>query len=189
MTRKALVIIDVQKAFDHASWGERNNLNAEKNIERILERWREIQYPVIHIQHVSNNPESLFYKEATLVDFKEVAKPQADEVIFQKKVNSAFIGTELEAYLRKEDILELGIVGLTTPHCVSTTTRMSSNLGFQTTLISDATSSFEITDHHGKVIDPETIQHVTLATLHNEFAEVISTEQLLARVEGGESPE
>ena len=26
----ALIVIDVQKAIDHPSWGERNNLQAEK---------------------------------------------------------------------------------------------------------------------------------------------------------------
>ncbi len=36
----ALIIIDVQKAFDDKKWGERNNLNAEENISKILTLWR-----------------------------------------------------------------------------------------------------------------------------------------------------
>lgn len=34
--KKALIMVDVQKAFDDEKWGERNNLNAEENIGRIL---------------------------------------------------------------------------------------------------------------------------------------------------------
>ena len=37
----ALIIIDVQKAFDDKKWGERNNLNEKKNISNILKFWRE----------------------------------------------------------------------------------------------------------------------------------------------------
>lgn len=32
----ALIIIDVQKAFNHEKWGKRNNLEAEQNIESLL---------------------------------------------------------------------------------------------------------------------------------------------------------
>ena len=53
---QALIIIDVQKAFDDKKWGERNNLNAEENISKILTLWREKGWKVIHIQHMSDNP-------------------------------------------------------------------------------------------------------------------------------------
>ena len=39
--KEALIIVDVQKAFDDKKWGERNNLNAEENISKILQLWRE----------------------------------------------------------------------------------------------------------------------------------------------------
>lgn len=35
-----LIVIDMQKAFLHPSWGKRNNVDAEKNIIRLLEHWR-----------------------------------------------------------------------------------------------------------------------------------------------------
>ena len=49
--KKALIIVDVQKAFDDRKWGERNNLNAEENISKILKLWREKEWLVILIQH------------------------------------------------------------------------------------------------------------------------------------------
>ena len=65
--------------------------------------------------------------------------------MFQKNVNSAFIGTGLENFhLKKQNYTSLVIVGLTTPHCVSTTTRMAGNLGFQSFVVSDATAAFDV---------------------------------------------
>ena len=140
--KKALVIVDVQKAFDDKKWGERNNLNAEENISKILQFWRNKGWLVIHIQHTSDNPDSIFHPKNDGYAIKEIVEPIDKEVIIKKKVNSSFIGTNLEEFLKINKVTTVVITGLTTPHCVSTSTRMSGNLGFDTYLISDATAAF-----------------------------------------------
>lgn len=178
----ALIIIDVQEAFEDEKWGERNNPNAEKNISEILQVWRARGLEVIHVRHTSDNSNSVFHPSHRGFNIKEVVKPLESEVLMTKKVNSSFIGTNLENYLLENHIRTVVITGLTTPHCVSTTTRMSGNLGFDTYLISDATAAFGLTDQNGDYFDPETIHNVTLATLHDEFATVMTTEELLIRL-------
>ena len=110
---------------------------------------------------------------------KERVEPIEDEVSITKKVNSSFIGTNLEGLLKVNEISTVVITGLTTPHCVSTTTRMSGNLGFNTYLISDATAAFGLKDQNGRYYDAETIHNISLATLHDEFATILNTEQLV----------
>lgn len=175
----ALIIVDVQKAFDDKKWGERNNLNAEEKISKILQLWREKGWPVIHIQHTSEQSSSLFYPKNEGFAIKEIVKPIAEEVIITKKVNSSFIGTNLEEHLKANEISTVVITGLTTPHCVSTTTRMSGNLGFDTYLISDATAAFGLKDQNGAYYDAATIHNISLAALHDEFATILTTEQLI----------
>nr|WP_252312808.1 cysteine hydrolase family protein [Sinobaca sp. H24] len=179
MEKKALLLVDVQNAFYDSTWGERNNPDAEENISRLVKTWRKKDWPVIYIQHVSDNPSSLFYSKGTGVEIKDMVKPLENEKIIKKKVNSSFIGTDLERYLRTNGLSTVVITGLTTPHCVSTTTRMSGNLGFDTYLISDAVAAFGITDHTNTYYDAETIHTHSLAALHDEFAVILSTEQLL----------
>jgi nicotinamidase-related amidase len=175
----ALIIVDVQKAFDDPKWGERNNVNAEENISEILKVWRAKGGQVIHIQHKSDHPDSVFYPDNKGFTIKELVSPLEEEVVITKKVNSSFIGTNLEETLNANHIKTVIITGLTTPHCVSTTTRMSGNLGFETYLISDATAAFGMEDQDGRYYDPEIIHNVSLATLNDEFATILSTEQLL----------
>lgn len=177
--KKALIIVDVQKAFDNKKWGERNNLNAEVNISKILKLWREKGWLVIHIQHTSDNPDSVFHPNNEGFAIKEIVAPIDKEVIINKKVNSSFIGTNLEDLLIANGVTTVVITGLTTPHCVSTTTRMSGNLGFDTYLISDATAAFGMKDQDGTYYDAAAIHNISLATLHEEFAAILTTDKLL----------
>ncbi|MDM5336582.1 cysteine hydrolase family protein [Fictibacillus enclensis] len=178
----ALILVDIQKAFEDHKWGKRNNLMAEENIKQLLNLWRTKDMPVVHIQHYSDNPTSPFHPSNKTFEIKDIVKPADSEPVFTKKVNSAFIGTDLESYLRKSDIISVVITGLTTPHCISTTTRMSGNLGFKTTLLSDATASFELRDINGKLLDAETVHQVSLATLNEEFAKIMTTDELLCKI-------
>jgi nicotinamidase-related amidase len=184
LTPPALLVLDVQKGFDDPFWGDRNNPQAEENILKLLTEWRKRGWEVIYSQHLSLLPKSpLNYQNRTGVEFKEIIKPLPQEVVFQKNVNSAFIGTELESYLRDKLITSVMITGLSTQHCVSTTTRMSGNLGFETFLVEDATAAYEITDHNGTTHTPEDVHKYEIAALHKEFATIVDTNEVLAQIQ------
>lgn len=177
-----LLLIDVQKGMDEPVWGERNNPLAESNIAKLLTVWRESGRPVYHVQHLSLHPQSPLREGLPGCDFKDEATPRPEEPLFQKHVNSAFIGTELESRLRENGYDTLVIAGLTTQHCVSTTTRMAGNLGFDVYLVSDATAAFDATGHDGVHFSAEQVHAVSLATLHGEFCTVVDTEAIITAV-------
>ncbi len=110
----ALLIVDVQQGLDEPYWRQRNNPNAEQQIKKLLDKWRADKQPIIHIQHCSVDVNSPLHPSKPGNAFKSDTRPQGDEVVFQKKVNSAFIGTNLQAHLRQQGINELVIVRLTT---------------------------------------------------------------------------
>ena len=179
MKNATLLVIDVQKGFDDPFWGKRNNPNAEENIALLLSEWRKNLLPIVHIQHCSEEPNSPLRPDQPGHEFQDRARPQDGEKQFKKTVNSAFIGTGLEEYLRNNDIRSLVIVGLTTDHCVSTSTRMAGNLGFNVVLVSDATAAFDCRGHDGTLYLASFIHDIHLASLNGEFCVVRSTEEVL----------
>lgn len=176
----ALLLIDVQKGFEDPHWGLRNNPEAEQQIARLLATWRERGWPVVHAQHMSQSPESPLRPGQPGNDFKSEALPLPGEPVFQKTVNSAFIGTDLEPFLRGAGLAELVVVGITTDQCVSTTVRMAANLGFRVRLVEDATATFGRRSYDGQEYSAEEIHRLALVSLHGEFADVVSAAELLA---------
>jgi len=176
----ALILVDIQKAFlekDYPGF-KRNNPNAEQISGDILKKWRQLNLPIIHVRHSSKNPNSKLHKSKPGYEFNDFVKPTTHEIVITKKVNSAFIGTNLENILIKNKINTLVFVGMTTNHCISSTVRMSGNLGFETILISDSTACYNTKGIGGQIIDCDIIFESTIASLNEEFATVIKSKEL-----------
>jgi nicotinamidase-related amidase len=177
----ALLLIDLQKGFEDINYwgGGRNNLQAEANAAKILTYWREQQLPGYHIKHCSLTPESPLVEGKIGNEFIDSCKPMGREPVYKKHVNSAFIGTSLKEDLENAGIDTLVIVGLTTDHCISTSTRMAGNFGFITYLIEDAVATFDKIGVNGEKYPAQLIHDTALASLNGEFAKVIGVEELM----------
>ncbi|KAI1775855.1 Isochorismatase hydrolase [Hypoxylon cercidicola] len=215
-TKTALLVIDVQNGLLHPThWGpSRSTPDCEENIALLLSAVREHNkkqgggpesssnsVAICHVHHHSIYPNSPLRPGDQIeingqildaVQPMSVARPEPGEKIFVKNVNSSFIGTELEAYLRGQGVRQLIIVGLTTDQCVSTTTRMASNLRVVSItspngdldegdiiLAGDACATFAKGGY-----DAETVHGVNLASLNEEFAQVERTQDVLRVVFG-----
>ena len=182
MTQPALIVIDVQKAIDHESWtryGARNNPAAERNIARLLARWRQAALPIYHVRHDSREPQSAYCPGQPGNDFKTEAQPFPGETIIAKQTNSAFIGTGLEPMLRAAGHTVLVIAGVITNNSVEATVRMAGNLGFETYLVEDACFTFARPDWTGQVRTAAEVHAMSLANLHQEYCSVVTTEAIL----------
>ncbi len=181
MTQTALILIDWQQGFDDlAYWGNRNNPDAEANGAKLLNHWRKIGQPVFHVKHDSTEPQSRLNPSHPGNAIKDALAPIGDEQLYGKNVNSAFIGTTLEADLRAAGINKLVLCGITTDHCVNTSTRMAGNLGFEATIAADACATFDRKLPDGRVFEAALVHDVALASLNGEFAAVKTVDEIIA---------
>ncbi len=177
-----LVLVDVQKGFvEWESAGRRrNNPNAVARIAELLAAFRQKRAPIFHVRHESTEAGSVFAPGRTGFQVMDEARELDGEPVLVKRVNSGFIGTDLEGRLRAGGIDPVVICGATTNHCVETTTRMAGNLGFNAWLVRDATWTYDRTGPDGDEHSADEIHAMTLSNLNEEFARIVSTADVLA---------
>jgi nicotinamidase-related amidase len=172
LDRTALVVVDVQRAFDDdpEHWGRRNNPDCEANIARLIAAWREAGRPLVYVRHEFERHDHAF---------KDVVTGEPD-LLVSKQVNSAFYGSpDLDAWLRENAIGSIALCGITTDHCVETTARMGANLGYDVLFVLDATHTFDRTGPDGTVMTADELARATATSLHEEFAAIVGTDQLV----------
>jgi nicotinamidase-related amidase len=179
-----LLVIDMQRAIDDPRWGRRNNPALEANVAALLAAWRAAQRPLVHIRHDSREPGSTYRPGQAGHDFKPEAAPRAGETIIAKHVNSAFIGTDLEARLRRAGHRCLVVTGVITNNSVEATARMAGNLGFDAIVVADATATFARADYEGRPRSADEVHAMSLANLAGEYARIMTTAEVLAALGG-----
>jgi nicotinamidase-related amidase len=175
----ALIVIDVQRAFDDAArWGARNNPSCESNVVALIADWRERRRPIVFVRHDSIEPGSPLAPSSPGNAFKDAITGEPD-LLVAKQTNSAFYGEpDLHAWLQARGIGSLAICGITTNHCCETTARMAGNLGYETLFVLDATHTFDRSGPDGVVLSADDLTRATATNLHGEFAQVVDTASL-----------
>jgi nicotinamidase-related amidase len=177
--RAVLLPIDMQQAFDSPPWPRRWNDRVDRNGLELLRLWRATGRPIIHVRHDSVIEGSSLAPGSAGNRFRPGFEPQAGEALVTKSVNSAFIGTDLDLRLRRLGARHVVAFGISTDMCVSTTIRTGANMGWDMTLVADASDCFDLPDGKGGTIDAEAVQAAHVATLGFEFCKVVATVDLV----------
>jgi nicotinamidase-related amidase len=182
-SRTALVVVDVQRGFDDASfWGPRNNPDCERNVERLIEAWRDHGQPLVFVRHDSIEETSPLRSGAPGNGFKDAVRGEPD-LLVTKQVNSAFHGTpDLDRWLRQSGVDGIVVCGIQTNMCCETTARVGANLGFELGFAIDATHTFDLADGDGGTIAADELARVTAANLDPEFGRVLTTREAIAEL-------
>ncbi|MDD5934874.1 MAG: isochorismatase family protein [Clostridiales bacterium] len=121
--KKALIIVDVQNNYFSGGCCELYHpVETAENIQKVLERFRKDQNPIIFIQHrfqVENGSKDKEWYD----QIHDIVKPKENEVVLQKVVPNSFHDTGLEELLQSLHITDLVIVGMMSHMCIDTTVR------------------------------------------------------------------
>lgn len=179
---EALVVVDVQRAFDDAAfWGRRNNPTCEANVAKLIADFRERGEPVVFVRHDSLEEGSPLSPDHPGNAFKPEVTGEPD-LLVTKHVNSSFIGEpDLDAWLKARGIDRIAVCGIQTNMCCETTARMGGNLGYDVRFVIDATATFDHTGPDGETYEADLLARVTAANLDGEFATVVTTADYLKR--------
>ncbi|GAA1347008.1 cysteine hydrolase family protein [Arthrobacter roseus] len=185
----ALVVIDVQRAFDDPYWGKSNNPACEENIASLIMAWESERRPIVVVRHDSKDAGSPLHPSADGNALKPFVAEAYPDLLVTKHVNSAFIGSpDLDSWLTEEGIRQIVVCGIQTNMCVETTSRMGGNLGYEVIFPLDATRTFDMVgpiraDGETLTATADELMHATAVNLHGGgFADVVTTAEVLTQV-------
>ena len=180
--KTGLILIDIQN--DYFPGGNMELVAMERaaqNAGLLLKKFREKQFAVFHIQHVSKRPGATFFLPGTKgVEIHKSVAPKPDEVIIEKYYPNAFRDTDLLGAIKRSGVDEVVICGAMTHMCVDATTRAAFDLGFRCTVIEDACATRNL-EYKGILVEASKVQAAFMAALAVPYAKVISTNDFITK--------
>ena len=180
MPKTVLLTIDMQKEYfeDGRPLKVPEGPAVLTNIVRLQDGAREAGIPLIHIQHLSLDPEGgVFVEDSPFSGLVDESTPNAGEKVIIKRYPSAFAGTDLEGHLQGLGADTLVIAGLMSFMCCDTTAREAHSKGYKVFFVKDASAAIDLGE-----IPAQQVHDVTLAVQGFIFSEVVSTEEILERL-------
>ena len=181
MNHTALLVVDAQESFRHRPyWDNSDASEFVRNMQTLIDGCVSRKVPVVQIFHTED--EGAFALSSGWVTTLEPIRIEP-EVIFHKRYHSAFAGTPLAAWLNERGIRNLIVSGIRTEQCCETTTRHASDSGFQVDYAIDATLTFRMQHpRDGRTVTPAEIKDRTELVLAGRFANVLNTQEVLAKL-------
>lgn len=175
----AVLVIDVQESFKHASyWREDDVAGFRERLVALIEGAAARGWPVVRILH--EDADTHFSVDSGLVRPMDWV-PGHHDVVFNKHVHNAFTDTGLENWLRERGIGRVIVTGIRSEQCCETTTRVASDLGFSVDYVTEATLTFPMVHAaSGRRYDAAEIKQRTELVLDGRFARIRTVDDVLA---------
>ena len=181
--KAGLVLVDIQNDYFPGGRMELDGMAAaSENSRRLLDVFRNNQWPTFHIQHISINPGATFFlPDSPGAEIHESVQPRPNDVVIQKHYPNSFRETVLLESIKNAELKQLVICGAMSHMCIDATTRAAFDLGFRCTLIHDGCATRDL-EFSGKTIPAEEVHGSFMAALAAAYAEVISSKDFISSI-------
>lgn len=178
---RALLVIDVQNEYFTGALPITHPAGHLEQILNVMDMANG-KVPTVVIQHYFPQPEMNFFKKGTpgFELHPEVAKRKHQHHI-EKILPGSFTNTDLEAWLKQNNISTVTIAGYMTHMCCDTTAREAVHRGFKVEFLNDATGTLDLNNSAGKVTAEE-LQRAILCAQQMLLSEVIDTKTFKSRI-------
>ena len=188
--RRALVIVDVQNDYDGGNLAIQYPpfRDSVVNVARAMDAAAEAGIKIVVVKQMAPETSPIFAKGSHGGELHpEIARRKRDHYV-EKVLPSAFTGTDLEAWLRANDVDTIVVVGYMTHNCDLSTIIHAVHMGFAVEFLSDATGSVPYANSAG-FASAEEIHRVVTIILQSRFAAVLGTAEWIDCLRTGALPE
>ncbi|MFM0717001.1 isochorismatase family protein [Paraburkholderia strydomiana] len=154
--KTALIVIDLQRGIVALPVVHPASEIVQRSVA-VLDAFRRHGLPVVLVNVAAGAPGRTDQGRhsgdfpAGFADLVPELKQQPSDHLVTKRTWGAFTNTDLEAYLRKEGVTQVVLVGIATSIGVESTARYASELGLNVTLVVDAMTDMNADAHTNSI--------------------------------------
>ena len=195
----ALLVVDVQGEYfdeDGPAYVEHAR-DIVGNVNRLIDVFRAEGLPIVFVKHMHRadgsdagrmadfsapGEEDSFVEGTPRVELIPELHAEPRDLVVVKRRYSAFLGTDLEAVLHTARVRAVVICGLMTSFCCETTARDAHGRDYEVLFAADAVEGPDLEDAQGREVPHDVVLANTVTALGAGFAEIVSADDVIARL-------
>lgn len=188
--RRALIVVDVQNDYDGGNLAIEHPPfpGSVENVARAMDAAAAGGIPVVIVKQLAPEDSPILAKGSHGGELHAVVAGRQRAHLVEKKLPSAFTGTDLEAWLHANAIDTITVVGYMTHNCILSTIVHAVHMGFAAEFLSDAAGSVPYANSAGYASAAD-IHRVVSIVLQSRFAAVLGTSTWIDHLAAGTLPE
>lgn len=172
LSDSVLIMVDCQNTYRSGVMQLTNVEPALLEAQKLLQRARKINIPIIHIRH-DGGAGSPYDLDEEIGQISAEVAPIDGEMVITKSFPNAFVQTELDERLRMLAIENIVLAGFMTHMCINSTAHGGFNLGYQPTVVASATATRPLQAANGKMLTAEQVQDGAIASTRDLYAAIV----------------
>ncbi|WP_349970054.1 cysteine hydrolase family protein [Pseudomonas caspiana] len=178
--KRGLLVVDLQNEYLPTGKLPLTGIEAAvANAVRVISQARDIDVPVFHIRHESDEHAPIFAKGSDGGEIQLAVAPEGQEHVIVKKHINAFRETDLKQHLEASGVQEVVVIGAMSHMCIDAVVRAAVDMGYPVTVLHDACATLDLS--FGGVNVPAAHAHATMmAAFEFGYATVKSVDEYLS---------
>ncbi|MCC9654204.1 cysteine hydrolase [Rhodopirellula sp. JC737] len=162
--KRALLVVDVQMEYFDGALPIRHPVGHLESILEVMDRAQEAKVPTVVIRHHQPDPDSpVFRKDSDMWQLHSEVESRPRDVLIDKTLPGSFTNTDLDKFLKDNEVDTVTIAGYMTQVCCDTTARQAMHRGYQVEFLNDATGTLDVSNKAGSVTAEQLHESILVA--------------------------
>ncbi len=180
--KRALLVIDVQREYFDGALPITHPVGHLENILKVMDEAAKANVPTAVVRHHQADPDSpIFRRGSDAWQLHSEVENRPRDILIDKQLPGTFTGTNLDEWLKANEVKAVSIAGYMTHMCCDTTARQAMHRGYKVEFLSDATGTLDVQNEAGSATAQE-LQNSILVAQQMFISEVLGSEAWIERL-------
>ncbi|MDA8743471.1 cysteine hydrolase [Rubripirellula amarantea] len=162
--KRGLIVIDVQREYFDGALPIRPPAGHLEAILAVMDDAAKAKIPTVVVRHHQPDPDSPMFRHGSdMWQLLEEVESRPRDLLVDKQLPGSFTNTDLDDFLKANNVDTVCIAGYMTQVCCDTTARQAFHRGYAVEFLSDATGTLDVSNKAGSVTAEQLHESILVA--------------------------